>query len=242
MKQRQSDSSQKFDIAVGFCLEFYRALMAAFLVAFVPQQCGDEACGVMEHMFTGHNELYDTAGSLNVITFLSFLYLYYIEISREHKMIDYLEMNRELPKDNESVGEALTKLDQSKQDELHALDHKYRYAGRGAMAIFFINTVVSGIPIIQNRIDAKTYTVLLTNVLFIASKLMEVREIVNTKENVFYSAYLTERQQFNDVDPDVINNELLKDDDKPKVEIADIYSENKEGAVEKKEDSVENKV
>ncbi len=70
---------------------------------------------------------------------------------------------------------------------------------------------------------------------------MEGREIVNTKENVFYSAYLTERQQFNDVDPDVINHELLKDDDKPK-EITDIYPENKEGAVAKKEESVENKV
>lgn len=31
---------------------------------------------------------------------------------------------------------------------------------------------------------------------------MEVREIVNTKPSTFLSAYLTERQQFNDADPD----------------------------------------
>ena len=47
---------------------------------------------------------------------------------------------------------------------------------------------------------------------------MEVREIVNTPENVFYSAYLTERQQFNDVDPDVI-------------EVKDLDEEKKEGEI-----------
>ena len=169
-------------------------------------------------MFTGTNELYDAAASFNLVTFLSFMYLYYVEISRENKMIDYLEMNRELPKDNESVGEALVKLDESKQAELHSLDHKYQHAGRLSMGLFLINVVISAIPIINNRLDAKTFTVLLTNVLFIASKLMEVREIVNTPENVFYSAYLTERQQFNDVDPDVI-------------EVKDLDEEKKEGEI-----------
>jgi len=204
MKQVQSDSSQKFDIAVGFCLEFYRAIMAAFLVMFVPQKCGVDVCGTTDNMLAGKSGLYDAAGSINIVTFLSFMYLYYVEIKREHKMIDYLEMNRELPKDNDSVGEALVKLDKGKQDELHSLDHKYLYAGYTAMFMFLANTGLSAVPIINNSLDAKTYTVLLTNVLFIASKLHEVYSIVNTKEHVFYSAYLTERQQFNDVDPDML--------------------------------------
>jgi hypothetical protein len=208
MKQKQSDASQKFDIAVGFCLEFYRSLMAAFLIMFVPQKCGDHTCGTLDNMLSGKSELYDAAGSINIVTFLTFLYLYYIEIRRENKMIDYLEINRELPKDNESVGEALVKLDSDKQDELHSLDHKYLHAGYAAMGMFAANTGLSAIPILQNGLDAKTYTVLLTNVLFIASKLHEVYSIVNTKENVFYSAYLTERQQFNDVDPDVLTPAL----------------------------------
>lgn len=208
MKQKQSDASQKFDIAVGFCLEFYRSLMAAFLIMFVPQKCGDHTCGTLDNMLSGKSELYDAAGSINIVTFLTFLYLYYIEIRRENKMIDYLEINRELPKDNESVGEALVKLDSDKQDELHNLDHKYLHAGYAAMGMFVANTGLSAIPILHNGLDAKTYTVLLTNVLFIASKLHEVYSIVNTKENVFYSAYLTERQQFNDVDPDVLTPAL----------------------------------
>lgn len=207
MKQVQSDFSQKVDIAVGFCLEFYRAIMASFLVMFVPQKCGADVCGTTDNMFAGNDGMYDAAGSLNIATFLSFMYLYYVEINREYKMINYLEMNRSLPKDNESVGEALVKLDKGKQDELHAIDRKYLYAGYTAMFMFLVNTGLSAAPIMKNSLDAKTYTVLLTNVLFIASKLHEVYSIVHTKEHVFYSAYLTERQQFNDVDPDMLIHE-----------------------------------
>jgi hypothetical protein len=164
-------------------------------------------------MLAGKSQLYDAAGSINIVTFLAFMFLYYVEIRRENKMIDYLEMNRELPKDNESVGEALVKLDKSKQDELHGLDHEYRYAGYVAMFMFVTNTGLSAVPILQHTLDAKTYTVLLTNVLFIASKLHEVYSIVNTKEHVFYSAYLTERQQFNDVDPDVLTPALAESEE-----------------------------
>ena len=204
MKQKQSDASQKFDIAMGFAFEFYRAIMASFLIAFVPQQCGDDVCGTFDNMFNGKSHIYDAASAFNIVTFVTFMLMYYIEISRENKMVDYLEVNRELPKDNDAVGEALLKLDDKYEHELHLLDHRYQMTGYATMFIFTVNTVVSAVPIIDNRIDSKTFTVLLTNVLFVVSKLHEVYTIVNTKENVFYSAYLTERVQFNDADPDMI--------------------------------------
>ena len=46
----------------------------------------------------------------NGVTMLSFLFLYFIEVKRENKLINYLEVNRFTPVDNESVGEALVKL------------------------------------------------------------------------------------------------------------------------------------
>ena len=139
MKQKVSDNQQRISIALGFGLEVYRALMAAFLIAFVPQSCGSDgsvgkSCGVTDNLFTGSDSGYLAASSLNVITFAVFMYLYYVEISRENKMISYLEMNRELPKDNESVGEALVAIGDDKVAELHLLDAKYRHAGYGAMA------------------------------------------------------------------------------------------------------------
>jgi len=127
-------------------------------------------------------------------------------------MIGYLEMNRELPRDDEAVEQALVVIGDEKVAELHTLDTKYRTAGHIAMGSFAVNTILSAFPIAANSLDAKTYTVFLTNVIFVISKLMEVREIVNTKPSTFLSAYLTERQQFNDADPDHVIGTIVDGD------------------------------
>jgi hypothetical protein len=127
-------------------------------------------------------------------------------------MIEYLEFDRELPKDNEAVGEALVKLGSDKVGELHVLDRKYHNAGYVSMIAFAINTILSAIPIIDNKLDAKTYTVLVTNAGFIIGKLMEIFEVVNTPENVFYSSYLMERSQFNQCDPDHVIGDVIDGD------------------------------
>jgi len=212
MKQKVSDNAQRFNIAIGFFGEIFKALMASMLISFVPQSCDGESCGVTDRLFTGSDELYMAASCTNVLTFMSFVYLYYVEISRENKMIGYLEMNRELPRDDEAVEQALVVLGDDKVAELHTLDTKYRTAGHLAMGSFAVNTILSAFPIAANPLDAKTYTVFLTNVIFVISKLLEVREIVNTKPSTFLSAYLTERQQFNDADPDHIIGAVVEDD------------------------------
>ena len=212
MKQKVSDNAQRFNIAIGFFGEIFKALMASMLISFVPQSCYGESCGVTDRLFTGSDGLYMAASCTNVLTFMSFVYLYYVEISRENKMIGYLEMNRELPRDDEAVEQALVVLGDDKVAELHTLDTKYRTAGHLAMGSFAVNTILSAFPIASNPLDAKTYTVFLTNVIFVISKLLEVREIVNTKPSTFLSAYLTERQQFNDADPDHLIGAVVEDD------------------------------
>ena len=212
MKQKVSDNAQRFNIAIGFFGEIFKALMASMLIMFVPQSCDGESCGVTDRLFTGSDGLYMAASCTNTLTFIAFMYLYYIEISRENKMISYLEMNRELPRDDEAVEQALVVLGDDKVAELHTLDTKYRTAGHLAMGSFAVNTILSAFPIAANSLDAKTYTVFLTNVIFVISKLMEVREIVNTKPSTFLSAYLTERQQFNDADPDHVIGTIVDGD------------------------------
>jgi len=213
MKQKVSDNAQRINIAISFVGEFYKALVASMLIMFVPQNCAGESCGMTERLFAGSDGLYIAASCTNVLTLLGFIYLYFIEVSRENSMIEYLEFDRELPKDNEAVGEALVKLGPEKISKLHILDSKYRHAGYMAMAAFVVNTVLSAIPIINNKLDAKTYTVLATNAGFIVGKLMEIFEVVNTPENVFYSSYLMERSQFNQVDPDHLIGAVVADAD-----------------------------
>jgi hypothetical protein len=65
-------------------------------------------------------------------------------------------------------------------------------------------------------LDDKTLTVFITNGLFMALKLNDTQTTTATDKNIFLSAYLTRRIQYNDVDPDkVIETEGF----------ADIYSD-----------------
>lgn len=77
-----------------------------------------------------------------------------------------------------------------------------------------MNAVVSSIVVYSNYLDSKTVTVYLTNLLFMGLKVSDVYSTVNTKKNVFYSAYLKNKVQFNDIDPD----NIIPDVESPKVE------------------------
>ena len=67
-------------------------------------------------------------------------------------------------------------------------------------------------------------------------KVYDVYNTVNTKPNIFYSAYLKNKVQYNDVDPDKI---IVVEEIQPKLE--EKPDENEETPNEKKEESNENK-
>ena len=218
------DFKQKFGMYTSFIMEFYRVLMGSFLIIFVPQECNDHICTMTDNIATG-DAMKDITFSFNVITFVCFLAMYYAELKRENKMITYLEVNPELPRDNEAVGEALVKLPVEKKNTILKLDKLYQRTGRGAMIAYTINVGLSAIVAISNYLDDKTITVLLTNAIFMALKLYDTKTITDTEENVFLSAYLTRRIQYNDVDPDKIlklTDNIVNEEDKT------LISKNKE--------------
>ena len=75
-------------------------------------------------------------------------------------------------------------------------------SGYFSMGAFSLNAIISTIVVLQNYMNDKTATALLTNVLFMGMKLNDVYTTVHTDKNIFLSAYLTRKIQFNDVDPD----------------------------------------
>jgi len=216
-KQSDQDFNQKLNVGLTLVLELYRVLMGAFLVAFVPQQCEDDICSLTENI-TRDDTLSQCAIACNVITMVSFLGLYFVEVKRENKMINYLEVNRFNSVDNESVGEALEKLAYSKKQSIWDYDGYYQKAGYASTIAFLLNAVLSSIVVYNHYLDSKTLTVYLTNILFMGSKVSDVFSTVNTKKNVFYSAYLKDKVQFNDVDPDKIQAEDV-DETTPSVSI-----------------------
>ena len=76
------------------------------------------------------------------------------------------------------------------------------------MVFFVANAVLSGIIVYDYSLGNQTTTTIITNILFMVMKLVDIHAIVNTEENIFYSAYLKGKVQFNDVDPDKVTSTM----------------------------------
>ena len=207
------DFQQKVNVYITFIFELYRVWMSCMLLLTVPQKCDDHVCSTFEHIGSS-NPVIITGFTVNLSTLCMFLLMYLVEIQREHKMINYLEVDIKLPRDNESVGQELNKLPKEKHERILYSDKMYQLSGSIAMVLFIMNAGISGYSVFIHYLNNNTVTVYITNVLFMSLKLKDVYDIVNTKENVFLSSYLTRKIQFNAVDPDKIQ-ELHDIEDTP---------------------------
>ena len=136
---------------------------------------------------------------------LAFIVLYKIEVSREHLLIDNLDVNPNEERTNEKVGENIEKLDLEIKNKIWKYDDYYKNTGYTCMGIFSLNSILSSVVIFNHYLNDKTITVLLTNLLFMGLKINEVFTIVYTEKNIFLSAFLTRKVQFNDIDKDKLN-------------------------------------
>ena len=202
-KKPDQDFNQRINVASTLMLELYRVLMGAFLMVFVPQKCGDDICSLNENVDRTDVLSRVTLG-FNTLTMFAFLVLYVIEVKRENSLITYLEVNKFNPGDDVSVGIALKKLNPSDKEMIMNFDQYYQKAGYSCSVIFIVNSILSSVVVYSHYLDSKTITVYLTNLLFMSLKVYDVYNTVNTKPNIFYSAYLKNKVQFNDVDPDKV--------------------------------------
>ena len=202
VKNTLSDQNfmQKVGVFSALAVELYRVMVSCLLILFVPQKCGDDVCTYSENLVL-ENQLYSAGICLNFITMACFLILYFIEVKRENKLITYLEVNKNVACDNETVGQCIEKLDDERKNAIWDLDKKYQHLGYTSIFMFMGNTVVSGIVVYNYYLDNQTTTTFITNVLFMITKLYDVYATVHTEKNIFYSAYLKSKVQFNDVDP-----------------------------------------
>jgi hypothetical protein len=199
-KLHDQNFMQKISVIPVFIVELYRVMISSFLILFVPQKCGDHICSYSENM-SGGNELYSAGLIFNFITMMSFLIMYVFEIKRENRLITYLEVNKSVASDNDAVQKLLEKLPEKKRNSIWTLDKCYQRTGYISIGCFVANSALSGIVIYQYYLDSQTTTTFITNIVVMMSKLGDVYTTVNTEKNIFYSAYLKGKVQFNDVDP-----------------------------------------
>lgn len=240
-KTLSQDCKQKCYVLIEFLIEIYRIVIGTCLITFVPQKCGDVNCGYTWVVFG--NSVFAIAFYINMITLGCFLILYIIEIIRENKIINYLEVNIYLGNDNVVVGEKIQKLNPIKRKRLYWIDTIYVGWAGFCICCFGTNTIFSGIVILRN-LDNKAITGFVTNILFMFIKIYRIYFVIHTEKNIFYSAYLMNFVQFNDLDPREIEwideNSKKIEDDVYEDDWISIQIENKEDIFEK--DWVSNKI
>jgi len=215
-KINDQDFQQKIAFIPLVAIELYRVLVSSLLVLFVPQKCNDHVCSLSENMIW-ENHLYNAGLIVNFITLFSFLTLYYCEVKRENRLITYLDVNKNVPCDNDSVGKVLEMLPLEKRNNILLLDKWYQRTSYASIFLFIFNTILSGFVVFDYYLDNQTTSTYITNILFMLTKLGDIYATANTEKNVFYSAYLKGKIQYNDVDPDkkaVLQIEDVKVEDK----------------------------
>jgi len=215
-KINDQDFQQKIAFIPLVAIELYRVLVSSLLVLFVPQKCNDHVCSLSENMIW-ENHLYNAGLIVNFITLFSFLTLYYCEVKRENRLITYLDVNKNVPCDNDSVGKVLEMLPLEKRNNILLLDKWYQRTSYASIFLFMFNTILSGFVVFDYYLDNQTTSTYITNILFMLTKLGDIYATANTEKNVFYSAYLKGKIQYNDVDPDkkaVLQIEDVKVEDK----------------------------
>lgn len=185
---------QRTFILIECMIEIYRIVIGTCLITFVPQN---------ENYiwYVSGNSILAIAYYINIGTLCSFLALLCIEMVRENKIINYLEVTPLLSNDNKSVGEILEKLDPVKRNTLFWIDTAYVGWSVYCLGCFVVNTGFSAYVIIHNLTDTQRISVFVTNILFMFTKLYRIYYVIYTEKNIFYSAYLFNFVQFNDLDP-----------------------------------------
>ena len=194
------DFQQKTNMAVSVSLELYRVMVSSLLLLFIPQDCNSDMCSLTENLNETDRQ-YKIGFIMNYITVASFILMYMTEIRREDKLIKLLEVNPTISTDNESVGQRIETFPQYKKEQLYNVDQQYQYVSYFAGTVFVINTIYSWNVIYPRSLGNQTLLNFVTNILFMISKLSNVLTIIHTDDNIFFSAYLNTKVQFNDIDP-----------------------------------------
>jgi hypothetical protein len=179
-------------------LDMYRVGTGSLLVLFVPGVCGDKACSPLDNWI--HGDIFYRIGvACNLLTLLTFALLYIAEIRRENRLNIYLKNSPALPTDSEEVGKVIQRLTVPRRERLLRLNMYYQRIGYVTIGMYVINTVVSAAIIFTGYMNDKGPVLLVTNTLLIGGKLYDIYRTVNTEPNIFLSAYINHKLQFNNV-------------------------------------------
>ncbi len=194
------DSKQRVTTTCLMFLEFYKILMATFLVLFVPQKCENEVCTITENFFK-RDPAHLAALISNFTTFVSVLYFYYIEMKRENWCIKYLDID--LTKPNNYLDDEIEAYPKYKK-QMNQLNKSYLKSMYASSTLLVINFGISGTAIGFDYVGTNTITTMVSFFLLISSKLYSayVTGTDSVKKERALSAYMKTAKTYNTIDED----------------------------------------
>ena len=212
------DNKQRIKTTLLFILEFYKILMGTFLIAFVPQSCGEEVCSISQNIRDG-DLLHHIANGFNLLTFLFVLNFYKTEIQRENWCITYLDIDETKP--NDYLDDQIERYPEIKQKMLK-LNKSYLRDIYLALGFLITNFVLSGVSIGYNYVGTNTVTSIVSFLLLVTMKITSAlnvgKESVNDDHAL--SSYLRTNKTYN-----VIDKDFIKKNERNNTEFTDMLTE-----------------
>ena len=196
------DTKQRLQGGLTFIIEFYKICMGTFLTVFVPHQCDNNTiCTVTYNINSNSDPYHKSVLVFNLISFVVFFVMYFIEVKRENWCINYLDIDYSKPAEN--LDEEIEYYPTFKY-EMHALNRKYKILVDSCIGFQTINIVLSSVDVANNWAGSASLAPMLSYILLIVIKLFHTRNIATSslKNERAYSAYLSGPKTFNVIDKD----------------------------------------
>jgi len=200
------DTKQRIQSMCIFCLEFYKVIMGSFLTIFVPQQCDKHVCTISE---TIENEV--TCFIFNIVSCITLIHLYFIELKRENWCIKYLDIDPN--KANNNLDKEIEEYPEFKK-QMETINKKYKKNALICIAFQGVNITTSVVYIGYHWVGIAALAPLIGYIILMCTKLYNTYFIskASLNEERAYSAYLTISKTYNIIDEDhtkKINVEII---------------------------------
>jgi hypothetical protein len=194
------DNKQRLTTAFLFILESYKIVMGTFLTIFVPQECNQETCTILQNI-QNNTVLHRIATISNLISFIVFIAFYSIELKRENWCIKYLDID-----DNKASNNLDTEIESYKdiKSNMNKINKHYKIITSICIGTQIINISLSVADILHQFNGISTITPLLSYVILIAIKLIMSYNIAysSLKDERAYSSFMKISKTYNTIDDD----------------------------------------
>lgn len=205
------DNQQRINTSLLMVLEFYKIMMATFLVLFVPQDCDGKVCTISDN-FYNNDIIHFSALICNFATFMSVLGFYTIEIKREEWCIRYLDIDPS--KANNNLDSEIERYPEFKE-KMSKINKNYLNALYFISTLLTANFAYSGVAIVYNYDGTNTITSMVSFILLLTDKLYSSYTVgtKSVKDERAFSAYMQIARTYNTIDEDYRHDEEEKDEE-----------------------------